>query len=224
MEKANQKFKDSTFNEELCKGPTGPAFTTPAASRPVTNCKAGRELDCPCSGLARLETDLGINGGTPNKIFASQVAEDITPAEAAAMIEANKGNGSLVLLDVSTRREYHKWHVEKAININIFSLKFSEKLKKLDKERTYLVYCKMGGRSAAAQKVMIKQGFQKVFNIVGGRDRWRVEELPYGSGLASHARARTCPVLMTINAVARLRAKLKGLLGASRRTGEIVNH
>jgi len=223
MEKAKQKCKDSTFDEKHCKGPTGAGLSTPAAYKPVANCKAGRELDCPCSGLARLEANLGINGGTPNKMFASQVAEDITPAEAAAMIEANKGNGSLVLLDVSTRREYRKWHVETAININIFSLKFSEKLNKLDKERTYLVYCKMGGRSAAAQKVMIKHGFQKVFNIVGGRDRWLLERLPYGSGLAGYARARTCPVLMTINVVARLKAKLKGMLGSSRRTGEIVN-
>jgi len=171
-----------------------------------------------------VEADLGLNGGTPNKIVASQVAKDITPAEAAAMIEANEGNGSLVFLDVSTGREYRKWHLENAININIFSLKFSENLNKLDKQKTYLVYCKMGGRSSAAQKVMIKQGFQKVFNIVGGRDRWRLEKLPYGSGPASHARVRTCPVLMTINAVARLRANLKGLLGSLRSTGEVTNH
>ncbi len=223
METANQKCKDSTFNEKQCKGPTGPVLAIPA-HKPVPSCKADRESDCPCSGLDRVEADLGLNGGTPNKIFASQVAKDITPAEAAAMIEANEGNGSLVFLDVSTGREYRKWHIENAININIFSLKFSENLNKLDKEKTYLVYCKMGARSSAAQKVMIKQGFQKVFNIVGGRDRWRLEKLPYGSELAGHARVRTCPVLMTINAVARLRGNLKGLLGSSRSTGEVANH
>jgi len=157
-------------------------------------------------------------------MFASQVAEDITPAEAAAMIEANKGSGSLAILDVSTGREYRKWHVEKAININMFSLKFSEKVNKLDKERTYLVYCKMGGRSAAAQNVMIKQGFRKVFNIVGGRDRWRLEDLPYGSGPAKLARVRTCPVSMTINAVAMLRANFRRVLGSFRSSGEAGSH
>jgi len=216
MEKVNQQCKDSTFNDNQCKGFTGPALAIPGAPKPVT--------DCPCSGLDRLEAELGILEGTPGKVFTTQVSEDITPVEAVAMIKANKGNGSLVLLDVSTGREYRKWHVEKAININIFSLKFSEKLNKLDKERTYLVYCKMGGRSAAAQKVMIKLGFQRVFNIVGGRDRWRLESLPYGTGPGIHTRARTCPVLVTINAVSRLITKVKGLLGSSRSPSEVVNH
>lgn len=224
METANQKCNDSTVDDKQCKGLTEAALETPTALERVPVCKTGRESACPCSDLDRLEADLGMKGDAPNKMFASQVAEGITPSEAAAMIEANEGHGSLVFLDVSTGREYRKWHVEKAININIFSLKFSEKLNKLDKERTYLVYCKMGGRSAAAQKVMIKQGFRKVFNIVGGRDRWRLERLPYGTGPARHARVRTCPVLRTKNAVARLRASLKGLLGSSRSTGEVANN
>lgn len=224
MEKANQKCNGSAVAENQCKGPRGATLTTIIGHERVPGCKTARESDCPCSGLDRLEADLGIMGRATNQMFASQVAEDITPEEAVAMMEACGGNGSLAILDVSTRREYHKWHLGRAINIDIFSLKFSEKLNKLDKERTYLVYCKMGARSAAAQKVMIKNGFRKVFNIVGGRDRWRLEGLPYGSGPAGKTRVRNCPVLMILNAVARVKVNLKGLLGSLRPTDEVGNH
>jgi rhodanese-related sulfurtransferase len=224
MEKANQKCSNSTVADNQCKGRSGEALGAISDLERVPGCEVGLESDCPCSGLDRLEAGLGIQGCAPNKMFTSQVAEDITPAEAVAMIETDAGNGSLVFLDVSTGKEYRKWHLEKAINIDIFSLKFSEKLNKLDKERSYLVYCKMGARSAAAQKVMIKKGFRKVFNIVGGRDRWQFEKLPYGYGPAGQASVRTCPVLMTINAVAGLKTKLKGLRGFLRPTDEVGNH
>ena len=224
MEKANQKCNGSTVVDNQCKGGSGAALATIIANERAPGCKTARESDCPCSGLDRLEAGLGIQGCAPTKMFASQVAEDITPAEAVAKVASDAGNGSLVFLDVSTGKEYRKWHLEEAINIDIFSLKFSEKLNKLDKERTYLVYCKMGARSAAAQKVMIKRGFRKVFNIVGGRDRWQFEKLPYGYGPTGQASVRPCPVFMTINAVAGLKTKLKGLLGSLRPTDEVGNH
>lgn len=224
MEKSNQKCSNSMVAENQCKGPSGTALKTITETDPVPGRKVGGESNCPCSGLDRLEDDLGIKGSAPNKMFASQVAGDITPAEAVAMVKAGGGKGSPVFLDVSTGREYHKWHLEKAINVDIFSLKFSDRLNKLDKEKTYLVYCKMGARSAAAQKVMIKKGFRKVFNVVGGRDRWRLEKLPYGSGPIGQTTVRTCPVFMTINAVARLKTKLRGLLNSLRATDEVENH
>ncbi|MBT3259209.1 MAG: rhodanese-like domain-containing protein [Deltaproteobacteria bacterium] len=224
MEKANQKCSGSAEAENQCKGSRGAALKTIIAHERVPGCKTDRESDCPCSGLDRLEADLGIMGSATNQMFASQVAEDITPAEAVGMIEVDARDGSLVFLDVSTEKEYRNWHLEKAINMDIFSLKFSDKLNKLDKEKTYLVYCKMGARSAAAQKVMIKKGFRKVFNIVGGRDRWRLEGFPYGAGPAGKAKVRNCPVLIILNAVARLKTKLRGLLGSLRPTDEVGNH
>jgi len=224
MEKANQKCNGSTVVDNQCKGGSGAALATIIANERAPGCKTARESDCPCSGLDRLEADLGIMGSATNQMFASQVAEDITPAEAVGMIEVDARDGSLVFLDVSTEKEYRNWHLEKAINMDIFSLKFSDKLNKLDKEKTYLVYCKMGARSAAAQKVMIKKGFRKVFNIVGGRDRWRLEGFPYGAGPAGKAKVRNCPVLIILNAVARLKTKLRGLLGSLRPTDEVGNH
>ena len=88
MENVNQKCSDSMVDGKQCKGPTGAGLAIPAALERVPSCKTGRESDCPCSGLDRLEADLGIHGGAPNKMFASQVADDITPAEAAAKLKA----------------------------------------------------------------------------------------------------------------------------------------
>jgi rhodanese-related sulfurtransferase len=157
----------------------------------------------------------GLQESAPGSKGAPGTAGEISPAEAAALIRANRGSDSLVIIDVSTRREYFQWHLEKAININIFSLKLSEKLNKLDKDKTYLVYCKMGGRSLAAHKVMRKLGFREVYNIRGGRVRWQMENLPFVSGLADPSKPAFCPVMMTMKTVAWLRTVLKGMWGSS---------
>ncbi|MFN7098429.1 MAG: rhodanese-like domain-containing protein [Gammaproteobacteria bacterium] len=46
------------------------------------------------------------------------------------------------------------------------------KLAELDKEKYYVVHCKLGGRSQRAAEVMKAAGFQYVANLVGGIDAW----------------------------------------------------
>ncbi len=111
----------------------------------------------------------------------AKAQDDITPTEAAAIIEAECLKNDLVILDVSTKREYRKWHLENAININFLTMKFRKNIEKLDKKKNYLIYCKMGCRSKMAQKMMKHLGFKNVYSIAGGRDRWLAEGLPIGS-------------------------------------------
>ncbi len=49
---------------------------------------------------------------------------------------------------------------------------------KLEKGRTYLVYCLVGIRSRNAADMMEEFGFEDVVNMVGGIRRWRREGLP----------------------------------------------
>ena len=73
-----------------------------------------------------------------------------------------------VILDVRTEREYAYGHLENAIVIDIYSRDFKEKISKLDKEKTYFVYCKTGIRSRSAVNYMINNGFKKVCDLEGG--------------------------------------------------------
>jgi adenylyltransferase/sulfurtransferase len=52
---------------------------------------------------------------------------------------------------------------------------FESSLDQCDKNREYVVHCKLGGRSAKAVQIMKNQGFSKVSNLVGGINAWAEE-------------------------------------------------
>jgi len=107
---------------------------------------------------------------------------DLTPQQAWSMIQENKGNPNFVILDVRTPKEFFAGRVEGAVNLDFYALDFNKKLGKLDPSKTYIVYCRSGARSAAAQKVMFKMGFKKVYNMLGGILDWKKAGLPMISG------------------------------------------
>jgi rhodanese-related sulfurtransferase len=73
-----------------------------------------------------------------------------------------------VLLDVRTAGEFNTGKIEGAINLDFFDSKFAERVGKLDKEKSYFVYCRSGQRSANACRVMHNAGFTKLYNMAGG--------------------------------------------------------
>ena len=48
---------------------------------------------------------------------------------------------------------------------------FAKKLAKLDREKTYLMHCRSGGRSTASLPVWNRLGFKNVLHLSGG-DSW----------------------------------------------------
>ena len=77
-----------------------------------------------------------------------------------------------ILLDVRTPKEIAAGKIEGALEIDVLAPDFMEKIKQLDQEATYLVYCKAGGRSAKACTIMKGQGFKKLHNLKGGYTEW----------------------------------------------------
>ena len=126
-----------------------------------------------------------------------QLSKDIFPTEAWELISKN-GGSDLVIIDVSTPQEYKDLHLEGAINVNLLSRFFKNKLDVMDKGRTYLVYCKVGGRSKIAQKLMQQVGFQTVYNITGGTLLWEEEGLPFASGTKGVNKFSFCPFFISI--------------------------
>jgi rhodanese-related sulfurtransferase len=81
----------------------------------------------------------------------------------------NKMSGKdVVILDVRTPAETAKGKIAGAIEIDVRSADFKEKIKELDQEKTYLVYCRSGKRSAAACNILEKEGFKEMYNLLGG--------------------------------------------------------
>ncbi|OWY25363.1 rhodanese-like domain-containing protein [Sphingobacteriales bacterium UPWRP_1] len=77
-------------------------------------------------------------------------------------------NPQVVLLDVRTAAEFNDFHLPNAVNIDIKQPDFTHEIAELDPQKTYLVYCSLGKRSANACLLMRQMGFNKVFNLKGG--------------------------------------------------------
>ncbi|MCW4031920.1 MAG: rhodanese-like domain-containing protein [Candidatus Bathyarchaeota archaeon] len=107
------------------------------------------------------------------------VLKKITTQEAYTLIQDNKGNENFVILDVRTPEEIANGAIENSIKIDYYSDTFLEEIDELDKENTYLVYCRSGGRSGEATKLMEELGFQKVYDMSGGFSQWEAEDLPF---------------------------------------------
>jgi len=70
-----------------------------------------------------------------------------------------------VTLDVRTTEEFEESHLKGAQNIDFLKNDFSDRVEKLDKKRTYKVYCRSGNRSGKALEIMKKLGFTNVENV-----------------------------------------------------------
>jgi rhodanese-related sulfurtransferase len=105
----------------------------------------------------------------------SPIIKDITTQEASALIEENP---DLIIIDVRTPAEFDSGHIENAINIDYYSETFQDELDNRDKDKTYLIYCEIGVRSADALAIMQQLGFMEVYNMQGGISQWQQDKLP----------------------------------------------
>jgi phage shock protein E len=84
-------------------------------------------------------------------------------------LRADKKN---VVLDVRTKKEFDAGHISGAVNIDVNSTDFEEKVARLDKSKTYLVHCGAGVRSVKACEKMVAMEFPKLVNLEGGFKAW----------------------------------------------------
>lgn len=103
---------------------------------------------------------------------------NITVAEADAMIRDTANVEDLVILDVRTPEEFSKGHIMGAINVDFWSKGFLDSIATHNINRTYLIYCASGVRSAGAMNKMRKLGFVKLNNMKSGLFGWRNAKLP----------------------------------------------
>jgi rhodanese-related sulfurtransferase len=85
-----------------------------------------------------------------------------------------------VIIDVRTDDEFSTGYIEGAVNIDFYmGNKFISEIDKLDKSKSYFIYCKSGARSGQTCELMKQKGFKKVYNLEGGILGWtgELEEL-----------------------------------------------
>ena len=102
----------------------------------------------------------------------------VSPAEAAELIAKHRGDADFVILDIRTPGEYQSGHLQEAIMIDFYSRSFVEDISRLDKKKSYLVYCRSGNRSARSMDLLKKLQFQKIYHLTTGINGWNSAGLP----------------------------------------------
>jgi len=123
--------------------------------------------------IALIFSGVLVSGCPETKLF-----EDVSVQEAFSLIEDNRGNADFIILDVRRASEYQEGHLENALNLDYYASGFAGELDRLDKDKTYLVYCRSGSRSSAAAGMMEELGFNNIYNLLGGITDWQDEGFP----------------------------------------------
>lgn len=112
------------------------------------------------------------NGPSFGKIAAPQAYDLLRRSDASA---------DLVMLDVRTAEEHALGYLpaleQEGLNLDFYATDFQTQLSQLDREQTYLVYCRSGNRSSQTVALMQKMGFKRLYNLEGGVLAWEAQGL-----------------------------------------------
>ena len=98
-------------------------------------------------------------------------------AEDFQKLSSSDKNG--VIIDLRTAEELaKKGFIKGAIQIDFLAKDSEKQIDKLDKNKTYYVYCASGGRSGECAEYMEKHNFKRVFNLSKGFTSWAAKGLP----------------------------------------------
>lgn len=81
-----------------------------------------------------------------------------------------------MLMDVREPAELQQAAVDGAVHIPMGAV--PERLAELDRDKTILCMCHLGGRSAQVAAYLRAQGFTRVINVAGGIEAWAAEVDP----------------------------------------------
>jgi rhodanese-related sulfurtransferase len=123
----------------------------------------------PDTGRVMGVTDYQLNNTT-------QITKNLSAREVRRLIYDNSQNSDFIVLDIRTAEERSsQGYIENSVNIDYYNLNFKNNIKKLDKQKTYLIYCQSGNRSSLTSEIMEEQGFKNIYNMSGGILAWQFE-------------------------------------------------
>lgn len=111
-------------------------------------------------------------------ISLAQSTDSATVVSVETFEKMSKKKKKTVILDVRTPEEVAEGHLAGAKNIDVQDELFQQNIEQLDKNKTYLLYCRSGKRTAVAGAKMKAAGFKKVYMLDGGITSWKEKGKP----------------------------------------------
>ncbi len=102
----------------------------------------------------------------------------ISPKQAHKLIQKEKDNPKVVIIDMRTPREFKTDHIANAILIDFYSKTFLKEMQALDKNKIYLIYCRSANRTTKALSRIKGMGFTSLYNMNKGIIGWIKEGFP----------------------------------------------
>jgi rhodanese-related sulfurtransferase len=100
----------------------------------------------------------------------SQTVKHVNAEEFKKYVDSKK----YVLIDLRTDDEIKsKGKIKGAVHIDFLAKNSEDIISKLDKKRSYLLYCAGGGRSGQCAELMEQQGFKEIVDLEKGFGDWK---------------------------------------------------
>jgi hydroxyacylglutathione hydrolase len=82
----------------------------------------------------------------------------------------------VLVLDVRRENEWNEGHIKGSTRIYLGKLQ--KEIDKLPRNKPIFVICKTGNRSSFGASVLLRDGFDQVYNVLGGIDAWKKAAYP----------------------------------------------
>jgi hydroxyacylglutathione hydrolase len=149
------------------------------AKRPIVIVgELGREVEA-ATRLGRIGFDSVagyLAGGMQALDTRPELLQRTERVTAEALAEQLQDADPPLVIDVRTAGEWEAKHIEDALNIHLARLEGH--IPELEPERSIVVYCASGYRSAIAASLLTREGVARVADLVGGLAAWESSRLP----------------------------------------------
>lgn len=100
----------------------------------------------------------------------------VPASEAATLIDDRE----VIVLDIRTPAEVAEARlpVDEVLNLDFYEPDFADQLASLDRDASYVMYCRSGNRSGTTRALLSQLGFQDVADVDGGIIGWLEAGLP----------------------------------------------
>ena len=111
-----------------------------------------------------------LSGGEANHTLSAR--------EFKSMLDQRRSHPDLVILDIRTPGEFAAGHIAGAINVDYYGRDFVDRLKTLDRNKEYLIYCRSGNRTGKSLPIFADLGFDRIWHLDRGLIGWVKAQFP----------------------------------------------
>lgn len=90
--------------------------------------------------------------------------------ELLVLLEDDTQAGEILLVDVRQPEEFASGHIDSAINIPLGDVESQLETFEVFREKKIILYCNTGNRSGQAAQLLIKNGYEKIYNADGVKE------------------------------------------------------